>query len=226
MARGWIGRSDGERELEEQVERSWGPHRRENFFKRMAIVIVLIMILIMALFVGSLWNATTVEDTYAVVYTGSTEMYIGQLNLSQSGWDSLITATTITFYLDIPDWKVAVVRDMTYFSRTVEGEQLDYLSMAPFTGQVLKDTSGKRVDFQVRIVIETPSVEVSKLKFLGTSNSFTGTLTNHPDKPVVELESSGKGVKLVDGGKIEVKNEPKRDDIEYWFVQFTRTKLS
>ncbi len=226
MARGMIGRTDRERELEEHIEGTWGPQRRENLFKRMAIIVVLVMILSMALFVGSLWNVTSVEDTYAVVYTGSTEMYIGQLDLSASAWDSLITATTITLYLDIPDWDVAVVREMTYFNRTVEGERLDYLSIAPFTGQVLKDTSGRRVDFQVRIVIETPSVEVSKLRFLGTSNSFTGTLTNHPDKPVVELGSSGKGVELVGNGKIEVRNEPERTDIEYWFVQFTRTQLS
>ncbi len=223
---GMIGRSERERDLEKHIEGSWGPNRREKFFKRMAIVVIMAVLLLMVMFIITVLQQTTVEENYAVVYTAATEMYIGQLDLSTSGWDSLINATTITLYLDIPDWNVHEVRELTYFSRISEDGQLDYFRMDPITGQVVRDVSSKRVDFSVRIEIETPSAEVNELKFLGTRNHFEGTVTNHPGKAVVDLVSSGKGIKLMDNGKVEVRNEPKRTDVQYWFVQFTRTKLS
>ena len=223
---GMIGRSDRERELERHIEDEWGPSRKERLYKRMAIVVIIVVLLLMVVFIASVLQQTTVEENYAVVYTAATEIYIGQLDLSASGWDSLRTATTVTLFLDIPDWNVHETRELTYFNRPSDDGQLDYLRMDPITGQVVRDVSSKRVDFSVRIEIETPSAEVNELKFLGTSNHFEGTVTNHPDKPVVELVSSGNGVKLVDKGKIEVRNEPKRSDAQYWFVQFTRTKLS
>ncbi len=223
---GMIGRSERERELEKHIEGSWGPSRREKFIKRMAIVVIFAVLLLMVIFIISVLQQTTVEENYAVVYTAATELYIGQLDLSASGWDSLINATTITLYLDIPDWNVNEVRELTYFERISEGDRLDYLRMDPITGQVVRDVSSKRVDFSIHIEIETPSAEVNELKFLGTSNRFEGTVTNHPDKAVVDLVSSGKGIKLMDNGKVEVRNEPKRTDVQYWFVQFTRTKLS
>ena len=223
---GMIGRTERERELEKHIEGTWGPSRKEKIFKRMAIIVIIVVLLLTVVFIYSVLQQKAVEENYAVVYTASTEMYVGQLDLSASGWDSLLTATTITLYLDIPDWNVHEIRELTYFNRTSEDGQLDYLRMDPITGQVVRDVSSKRVDFSVRIVIETPSAEVNDLKFLGTSNHFEGSVTNHPDKAVVELVSSGNGVKLVDKGKIEVRNEPKRTDVQYWFVQFTRTQLS
>lgn len=223
---GMIGRSERERELEKHIEGEWGPSRKEKFFKRMAIVVIIVVILLMTFFLASVFQQSAVEENYAVVYTAATEMYVGQLDLSASAWDSLLTATTITMYLDIPDWNVHETRELTYFNRTSEDGQLDFFRIDPITGQVVRDVSGKRVDFSVRIVIETPSAEVKDLKLLGTSNHFEGTVTNDPDKAVVELDSSGSGVKLIDKGKIEVRNEPKRTDVQYWFLQFTRTRLS
>lgn len=223
---GMIGRSERERELEKHIEGSFGPSKREKFFKRMAIVVIIVVILLMSLFIASVLKQTEVEENYAVVYSAATELYAGQLDLSASGWDSLLTATTITIYWDIPDWNVHEIRELTYFNRTSENGQLDYFRMDPITGQVVRDVSRNLVDFTVRIVIVTPSAEVNDLKLLGTSNHFEGTATNHPDKAVVDLVSSGSGVKLMDKGQIEVRNEPKRTDVNYWFIQFTRTKLS
>ncbi len=223
---GMIGRSERERELEKHIEGSWGPSKREKLFKRMAIVVIIVVILLMSFFLYSVFQQTTVEENYAVVYSAAMEMYAGQLDLSASAWDSLLTATTITLYLDIPDWNVHETRELTYFNRTSEDGQLDFFRITPITGQVLRDVSGKRVDYSVRITIETPSAEVKDLKLLGTSNHFEGTVSNHPDEAVVEIVSAGDGIKLMDKGKIEVRNEPKRSDVQYWFVQFTRTKLS
>jgi hypothetical protein len=153
-------------------------------------------------------------------------MYVGHLDLSGSGWDSFLTATTITLIFNIAAWNVTVTRDMTFMNRTVDGTTHGYLRTAPFTGQVLRDVSGERVTFTVRMEVVTPHAEVAKLKFLGDSNRFEGTVTNHPDKPLVEMTYYGKGVSLNDGKLIEVKNEPKLNNVNYWFLQFSRTKLS
>ena len=180
----------------------------------------------MATFVASVYLQTSVEESYAIVFSAPTELYIGQLHLSDSGWDSFHTATTITLRLQIPDWDVNVTRTLTYFNRTSDGSRIDYLRMAPITGQVVRDTSGQRVPFSIDIEIVTPSQEVSELRFLGNGNFYTGTITNDPDKALVTMASVPHGVVLVDDRRIEVRNEPQRTDVEYWFLQFTRTKLS
>jgi hypothetical protein len=226
MARGWIGSSKGEKDLAVQIEANWGPSRKEKLMRRMAIAVVLVMMLVMAIFVTMVTLQTSVEENFAVVYSAPTEMYIGQLDLSASGWHSFLTATTMTLFLDIPRWNTSITRDLTYMNRSVGGARLDFLRMAPITGQVLRDVSTARVEFTVRIEIVTPHAEVSKLRFLGDSNNFKGTVTNHPDKHLVVLTSSGDGVKLLKDRIVEVRNDPKRDDVEYWFLQFTRTKLS
>ena len=226
MVRGWIAQSKGEEDLAKQVEASWGPSRKEKLMRRMAIAIVLIMMFVMAVFVTMVTLQTSVDENYAVVYSAPNELYIGQLDLEESEWDSFLTATTMTLTFTIPEWNVSITRELAYFNRTVDGTTLDLLRMAPITGQVLKDVSGQRVVFTNRIEIVTPHAEVAKLKFLGNSNSFTGTVTNHPDKQLVELTSAGKGVVLVDGKLVEVRNDPKLDNVEYWFLQFSRTKLS
>jgi hypothetical protein len=169
---------------------------------------------------------TAVEESYAIVYSAPTELYIGHLSLSTSGWDSFLTATTMTLRLQIPDWGVNVTRELTYLNRTSEGYRMDYLRMAPISGQVIRDTSGQRVPFSVSIEIVTPSQEVSELRFLGNGNSFTGTVTNDPGKALVTMVSTPHGVVLVDDRRVEVRNEPQRPDVEYWFLQFTRTKLT
>lgn len=226
MARGWIGRSDGERDLEVHIEDQWGPSRKEKLLRRSALVLVLIMMLIMASFVASIFLQTSVEDSFAIVYSAPTELYIGQLHLSSSGWNSFLTATTMTLRLQIPDWDVNVTRKLTYFNRTSDGSRVDYLRMAPISGQVVRDTSGQRVPFSVSIEIVTPSQEVSELRFLGNGNSFSGTVTNDPGKALVTMVSTPRGVVLMDDKRVDVRNEPQRSDVEYWFLQFTRTKLS
>ena len=226
MARSFIARSKGEEDLAKQVEESWGPSRKEKLMRRMAIAVVLIMMFVMAVFVTMVTLQTSVEENYAVVYSAPNELYIGQLDLEASEWDSFHTATTMTLTFTIPEWNVSITRELAYRNRTVDGTTLDYLRMAPITGQVLEDVSGQRVVFTIRIEIVTPHAEVAKLKFLGNSNSFTGTVTNHPDKELVELTSAGNGVVLVDGKLVEVRNDPKLDNVEYWFLQFSRTKLS
>ncbi len=226
MARGWIAPSKGEKDLAVQVERTWGPSRKEKLMRRMAIAIVLIMMLVMAIFVSMVVLQTHVEENYAVVYSAPSELYIGQLDLTASGWHSFLTATTMTLTLTVPEWNVTITRDLAYFNRSVDGTTLDYLRMAPISGQVVKDVSTERVEFTVRIGIVTPNAEVAKLKFLGDANKFEGTVTNHPDKQVLLLTSSGKGVSEVGGTKVLVRNDPRMENLEYWFVQFTRTKLS
>jgi hypothetical protein len=226
MARGWIGRTKGEEELALQVEKSWGPDRKERTMRRMAIAIVMIMMFVMAVFVVMVFLQTEVEESYAIVYSAPNEMYIGDLELTGSGWYSFQTATTITFHLNIPEWNVSVSQEMVYTNRSVDGTTLHFLRMAPISDQVLKDVSGRRVEFTVRIEIVTPSLEVSKLKFLGNSNTFKGTVTNDPDKPLLVLTDGGKGVVVVDDRKVEVRNDPRRDDVDYWFLQFSSTKLS
>ena len=226
MVRGWIAQSKGEEDLAKQVEASWGPSRKEKVMRRMAIAVVLIMMFVMAVFVTMVTLQTSVEENYAVVYSAPNELYIGQLDLEESEWDSFLTATTMTLTFTITEWNVSITRELAYFNRTVDGTTLDLLRMAPITGQVLEDVSGQRVVFTIRIEIVTPHAGVAKLKFLGNSNSFTGTVTNHPDKQLVELTSAGKGIVLVDGKLVEVRNDPKLDNVEYWFLQFSRTKLS
>ena len=226
MARGSAIRVKGEDDLAQQVESNWGPSRKEKMMRRMAIAVVLVMMFVMAVFLTMVTLQTAVEENYAVVYSAPNEMYIGQLDLSASGWHSFLTATTLTLHFDIPKWNISITRDLTYMNRSVDGTTLDFLRLAPITGQVLRDVSSDRVEFSVRIEIVTPHAEVSKIKFLGDSNNFKGTVTNHPDKQLVELTSSGSGVRLVKDKIVEVRNDPKRDDVEYWFLQFTRTKLS
>jgi hypothetical protein len=226
MARGWIAPSKGEEDLAKQVERTWGPNRKEKLTRRMAIAMTLIMILVMAMFVTMVSLQSRVEENIAVVYSAPNEMYVGQLSLTGSGWHSFLTATTLTLTFSIPAWNVSITRDLVYTNRTVDGETMGYLRMAPITGQVHEDVSGSRVDFSVRIEIVTPNAEVAKLKFLGDANKFEGKVTNHPDKQMVQLTSAGKGVVVVDGKKVEVRNDPKLANIEFWFVQFSRTKLS
>ncbi|UCC92190.1 MAG: hypothetical protein JSW25_05815 [Thermoplasmata archaeon] len=226
MARGWIAPSKGEQDLAKQVEDSWGPSRKEKMMRRMAWAIVLVMMLVMAIFVTMVVLQTEVEENYAVVYSAPNELYIGSLDLTASGWYSFNTATTVTLTFTIPDWNVTETRELSYFNRSVDGTTLHYFRLAPITGQVHEDVSRQRVEFTVRIEIVTPSAEVSKLKFLGNSNTFTGTVTNHPDRDLVVLESGGKGVTVVDDKRVEVRNDPRLDNIDYWFVQFSRTKLS
>ena len=226
MARGWVAPAKGERELADQVEKTWGPSRKEKMLRRMAIAIVLVMMFVMAIFVTMVTLQKAVEENYALVYSAPNEMYVGQLDLTGSGWDSFLNSTTITLTFEIPKWNVSITRDVVFMNRTVDGTTRGYLKMAPITGQVLRDVSGDRVAFSVRIQIETPHAEVGKLKFLGDANKFEGTVTNHPDKPPVVLTSSGKGVVLVDDKLIEVRNEPRSSNVDYWFLQFSRTKLS
>jgi preprotein translocase subunit SecG len=226
MARGWIAPSKGEQDLAKQVEASWGPDRKEKMLRRMAWAVVLVMMMVMAIFITMVTLQTDVEDNYAVVYSAPNELYIGQLDLSASGWHSFLTATTLTLTLTIPDWNVTEARDLTYFNRSIEGTTLHYLRLTPITGQVHKDVSRQRVEFTVHIEIVTPNAEVSKLKFLGNANTFDGTVTNHPSKTLVVLESGGKGVVVVDDKRVEVRNDPKLDNVDFWFLQFTRTKLS
>jgi hypothetical protein len=226
MARGWIAPSKGEQELAEQAERSWGPARKEKLLRRMAIAIVLVMMLVMAIFITMVVLQTAVEENYTVVYSAPNEMYVGDLDLSGSGWDSFLNATTLTLTFTIPKWNVSVSREMTFVNRTVDGSPRGFLRMAPITGQVQRDVSGERVPFYVRVTVETPHAEVAKLRFLGDRNRIEGTVTNHPDKPMVELTEYGKGVALIDDKLVRVKNEPRSDNVEYWFVQFSRTKLS
>jgi hypothetical protein len=226
MARGWIAPSKGEQELAEQAERSWGPSRKEKLIRRMAIAIVLVMMLAMALFITMVVLQTAVEENYTVVYSAPNEMYVGDLDLSGSGWDSFLNATTITLTFDIPKWNVSVSREMTFLNRTIDGSPRGFLRMAPITGQVQRDISGERVAFYVRITIETPHAEVAKLRFLGDKNRIEGTVTNHPDKPLVQLTEFGDGVSVIDDKVVKVKNQPRSDKVEYWFVQFARTKLS
>lgn len=226
MARGSAIRVKGEEDLAKQVESNWGPSRKEKLSRRMAIAVILVMMFVMAVFMTMVTLQTTVEENYAVVYSAPNEMYIGQLDLSASGWHSFLTATTLTLHFDIPAWNISITRDLVFMNRSDGDETLGFLRLAPITGQVLRDVSSERVEFTLRIEIVTPHAEVSKIKFLGDSNSFKGTVTNHPDKPLVVLTSSGSGVKLVKERMVEVRNDPKRDDVEYWFLQFTRTKLS
>ncbi len=226
MARGWIAPSKGERELADQVERSWGPSRKEKFLRRMAIAIVLVMMFVMAIFITLVTLQTSVEENYALVYAAPNEMYVGHLALTGSGWDSFLNATTLTLTFDIPAWNISETRNLAFVNRTVDDTTQGFLRMAPISGQVLKDVSSKRVPFTVRIEVETPHAEVAKLRFLGTGNKIEGTVTNHPDKPLVEITSSGNGVVLIDDKLIEVRNEPKSSNVDYWFLQFSRTKLS
>jgi len=226
MARGWIAPSKGEEDLAKHVEDAWGPSRKEKLMKRMAIGMTLVMILVMAIFVSMVSNQSSVEENIAVVYSAPNEIYVGQLDLEPSGWDSFLNATTMTLTFSIPAWNVSISRELIYFNRTIDGTTVGYLRMAPITGQVVRDVTGQRVDFTVRIEIVTPHAKVAKLKFLGDANKFEGRVTNHPDKQMVQLTSAGKGVVLVDGKKVEVRNDPKLDNIEFWFVQFSRTKLS
>jgi hypothetical protein len=226
MARGWIAPSKGEGELAKQVEDNWGPVRKDKMLRRMALAVVLVMMFVMALFVVLVTLQTDIEENYAAVYSAPNEMYIGDLSLSASGWHSFDTATTMTLTLSIPSWNVTETRDLTYFNRTVDGTTFHYLRMVAITGQVHKDVSSNRVEFTVRIEIDTPNAEVSALKFLGDANNFRGTVTNHPNKDLVVLESGGKGVVLVDDDRIEVRNDPKLDNVDFWFLQFTRTKLT
>ena len=226
MARGWIAPSKGETELADQVERSWGPSRKERMMRRMAIAVVLVMMFVMAIFVTMVILQTEVEENYALVYSAPSEMYVGHLDLTGSGWDSFLDSTTITLTLTIPDWNVSITRDMVFMNRTVDGTTSGYLRMTPITGQVLRDVSGQRVAFTVRIHVETPHAEVAKLRFLGDSNRLEGTVTNHPDKPLVVLTSHGKGVVLIDDELVEVRNEPRSSNVDYWFLQFSRTQLS
>jgi len=226
MARGWIAPSKGEEDLAKQVEAAWGPSRKDKVMRRMAIAMTLVMILVMAIFVTMVTLQSHVEENIAVVYSAPNEMYIGQLSLTGSGWHSFLTATTLTLTFSIPAWNVSISRELVYFNRTDGGTTLDYLRMAPITGQVHQDVSGQRVEFSVRIEIVTPNAEVAKIKFLGDANKFEGKVTNDPDKQMVQLMSAGKGVVLVDGKKVEVRNDPRLDNLEFWFVQFSRTKLS
>jgi hypothetical protein len=226
MARGWIAPSKGEKDLAVQVEKTWGPSRKEKLMRRMAIAVVLVMMFVMAIFVTMVTLQSSVEENYAVVFAAPNEMYVGHLDLTASGWDSFLNATTIKLHLTIPGWNISETRDMSFFNRTVDDTTQGYLRMAPISGQVLKDVSGKRVPFTVRIVVETPHAEVAKLRFLGTGNRIEGTVTNHPDKPLVEITSSGSGVVLIDDKLIEVRNEPKSPNVDYWYLQFSRTKLS
>lgn len=226
MARGWIAPSKGERDLADQIERSWGPSRKEKLMRRMAIAIVLVMMFVMAIFVTMVVLQTSVEENYAVVYSAPNDMYVGQLALTGSGWDSFLNATTMTLTFTIPAWNISETRDMSFVNRTVDDSTQGFLRMVPISGQVLRDVSGQRVAFTVHIDVETPHAEVAKLRFLGSSNRIEGTVTNHPDKPLVEVTSSGKGVVLIDDKLIEVRNEPKSSNVNYWFLQFSRTKLS
>lgn len=226
MARGWVAPAKGERELADQVERTWGPSRKEKLLRRMAIAIVLVMMLVMAIFITMVMLQTSVEENYAVVYSAPNEMYVGHLDLTGSGWDSFLNHTTITLTLTIPAWNISITRDMAFMNRTVDGTPRGFLRMAPITGQVLRDVKAERVAFTVHIQVDTPHAEVAKLRFLGDSNRFEGTVTNHPDKPLVVLTSYGKGVVLIDDKLIEVRNEPKSSNVDYWFLQFSRTKLS
>jgi hypothetical protein len=225
MARGMVGRSDRERDLEHHIESAWGPSRRERFMSRLLIVSTMVIILVVVMFVVSVTLHTAVEEQYAVVYSSPSELYIGILDISQPAWDDLEVAE-ITLTLDIPAWKVHVIRELTYFNKTSDGQRLDYLRMPSISGQVAREVSGKEVDFELRITIVTPSPEVDDLKFLGTSNVFKGRVTNDPDKPLVELTSAAQGVHLKGDSIVEVRNSPNREDVEYWFLQFTRTRLS
>jgi hypothetical protein len=221
-----IGRSERERDLEKWVEGTWGPERREQMFKRLAMVAAVVVISGLALFVVFVSFQTTVDEHYAVAFSASSELYVGQLDLSGPAWDSLMESE-ITLTLDIPDWGIHEVRELTYFNRSSGGQRLDFFRMAPLSGQLSGEKDRAEADFTLKVRIVTASPEVNDLKFLGRSNTITGKVSNHPDKPPVELISSAKGVRLKDGDKvIEVRNEPYRDDIEYWFLQFTRTRLS
>jgi hypothetical protein len=226
MARGWVAPSKGEEDLARQVEASWGPGQKAKAVRRMAIAMTLIMMLVMAIFVTMVTLQSHVEENIAVVYSAPNEIYVGQLSLSGSGWNSFLTATTLTLTFTIPAWNVSMSRELVYSNRTIDGTTLGYLRMAPITGQVHKDVSGDRVDFSVRIEMVTPSAEVAKLKFLGDANKFEGKVTNDPDKQMVQLTSAGQGVVLVDGKRVEVRNDPKLETVEFWFVQFSSTKLS
>ncbi len=225
MARGWIARSEREKELEVHVEGEWGPSRQRKFVRRMTFAVLLVMMLVMAIFVTSVANQNKVEESYAVVYSAPGELYIGVMDLPVEVQKDLSQAE-ITMRLDIPAWKVEVVREMTYFNRTSEGTVLHYLRMTAINGQVVRETEREQVEFTLRIDIVTPNPEVAALKFLGKSNIIQGKVSNHPDDPLVELTEFKGKVKLRSGNTIEVRNLPEREDVEYWFLKFTRTRLS
>jgi hypothetical protein len=225
MARGWIARSQREKELEHYVEGEWGPDRQRRFVRRMSFAVLLIMMLVMSIFVASVARQNDVEESYAIVYSAPSELYAGVFDLPLEVQKDLAVAN-ITLRLDIPAWKVHETRQMTYFNRTVDGAVLHYLRMPPLNGQVVRDTERDQVEFTLRIDIVTPNPEVASIKFLGKANVIQGLVTNHPDEPLVELTYYKGRVRLRSDRMVEVVNLPDRDDVEYWFLQFSRTRLS
>jgi hypothetical protein len=137
-----------------------------------------------------------------------------------------LAAANITLRLDIPAWDVHETRQMTYYNKTVDGVVLHYLRMPALNGQVVRDTDREQVQFTLRIDIVTPNPEVAALKFLGKANVIQGKVTNHPEEPLVELTYFKGRVRLRSDKMVRVINLPERDDVEYWFLQFSRTKLS
>ena len=225
MARGWIARSEREKELEVHIEGEWGPDRQRRLLRRTTFAVLIIMMLVMAIFIASVATQNDIEESYAVVYSAPSELYAGVFDLPLEVQKDL-AAANITLRLDIPAWNVHETRQMTYFNRTVDGVVLHYLRMPALNGQVVRETDSEQVQFTLRIDIVTPNPEVAAFKFLGKANVMQGLVTNHPDGPLVELTYYKGRVRLRSDEMIRVINLPEREDVEYWFLEFSLTRLS
>jgi hypothetical protein len=225
MARGWIAASERERELAVHVEGAWGPKRRESLIKRIAIVAIIVISLAAALFIWGVSSEVKVDESYAVAFSAPGEIYIGHLDLNDAGFSSLSDAD-ISLTFEIPDWHVSLTRECTYFSRGSGDARLDYLSLEPLTGQFVGEKSRDKVEFVLRIEIVTPHPDVAKIKFLGRGNTIRGTVTNHPDGPMVVITDAGSLVRTLDSKVVEVQNSPPSEDAVFWTLRFTRSRLS
>ena len=225
MTRGWIASSERERDLARHVEGTWGPKRREDFFKRLAIVSIIVVVSVAILFIWGVSSQVKVDERYAVAFSAPGEIYIGHLDLNEAGFASLAEAE-ITLTFEIPEWDVSLTRECSYFSRGSGGGRLDYLSLVPITGQVAGKKRRDKVEFLMYIDIITPHPDVSKIKFLGNGNTIRGTVTNHPNEPMLTLSEANSLVKLLDNKVIEVQNDPPNEDAMFWMIKFTTTRLS
>ena len=225
MTRGWIATSERERQLATHVEDAWGPKRRETLVKRIAIVAIIVIAAAAIFFVWGVASEGDVPEQYAVAFSASGEIYIGHLDLNDAGFSSLEEAE-ITLTFEIPEWDVSLTRECTYFSRGSGGARLDYLSFPPVTGQVVAKKSRAREEFVLHIKIITPHPDVAKIMFLGKGNTIRGTVTNHPDEPMVVLSDAGSLVRTLDTRTIEVQNSPPSEDAIFWTFKFSSTRLS
>jgi hypothetical protein len=220
-----VGMSDRERELSKHVARRYSLDREERSMRRLGLLGGLAVVLALVIFVVAVANQDGVDETYAIVWSASPDIYIGQLDLSPVAW-SFIDDARFTLHLTIPDWGVDEARDLVYHNTTVDEERADFLRLGPLTGQVTRSPSGTRVPFEVTLEIESVNAELVSLKLLGGSNVIRGTVSSHPGKPLVELTSGGGGVSVTGGRVVEVSNTQPIAGVEWWRLTFQSSRVS